>query len=101
MNADDTESCKGKCWSYRIIRHTERTGDYLALHEVVYDENHNSTGVTVKPVDFISALNGEGEEWARQDLIDSLRRALRHLEDFPEVLGYELFEVEKADKAAD
>lgn len=75
-------------WGYRLIRHRDPGGDYLALHEAFYDDEDKLEGFTEEPITFISSYNGEGEEWARDDLIGSLERALRHLRERPEILDY-------------
>ena len=71
-------------WNYRILHHPEPDGgDYLALHEVYYDDKANPNGGTEEPIEFISGLNGQSLELARADLINSLEMALRDAREHP------------------
>ncbi len=53
-------------WNYRIIRHP----DYVALHEVYYDEDGRVSGWTEDPAQFVGD--------SPRDLINTLERALKN-----------------------
>jgi len=40
-------------WNYRIIRHKGEVSEWLAIHEVFYDDEGNPDGCTENPIHII------------------------------------------------
>ena len=68
-------------WNYRVIRHVEKSGEWLAIHEVYYDESGKPDGVTQDP----SLPIGDNWEEFQADL-NSYNMAM-----LQPVLEYEMF----------
>jgi len=75
-------------WNYRIILHKAghvkdnpkiKWDEYLALHEVFYDENENPKGATEKPVEIVG---DEGKDslisikWTLEKMIEALHKPI-------------------------
>lgn len=70
------ESIKMTTWNYRIIRH-RKPEEWLAVHEVYYDEAGNPSSMTVEPITFL--VDGEeGPEGVIRSLEMALADAKKH-----------------------
>jgi len=77
-------------WNYRIIRHkVEDEEDWLAIHEVFYNDNDNPNGCTQKSID-VSGEDCDSIKWQLTKMKEALDKP---------ILDYQMFlDMEKEDE---
>jgi len=68
-------------WNHRLIRHSSKHGDWLQIHEVYYNEDGTTNGITKEAISIVGE-DIKGIKWTLEKMKECLDKPILNYDDF-------------------